>query len=132
MPGKIDRNAPHLVGKYFELDENECEFAFPPVNEQILPWEDIDESNAHRACPTVGCNGNVKITEGGNSQYAWYFLTNISNQYIGVTIERRWIYQGKWRRETARHRLYAGQYKEVFSFPRNQSPICCIVACNIE
>lgn len=132
MAEKIDINAPHLAGKYLVLDETGSEFEFPPAHELVSPWEHAAEAKSAAACASSGCAGKVKVSEQGNTQYAWYYLTNSANGYAGVTIERWWIYQNQWRKDTVRHRLYPGQHKEVFSFPRNQKPMCCIIACNPE
>ena len=129
---KLDLNAPHLVGKYIEVSSDGTEFALPPSDFSIEGTEESDEDLSLLACNSSGCNNKVKVSEDGNSKYAWYFLTNRSNGYAGITIERRWIYQGKWRKDTVRHRLYPGQHKEVFSFPRKQRPMCCIIDCSLQ
>lgn len=129
---KLDLDAPHLVGKCFETSEDGTEFLSPPSDYIVESSEDSKEELSTLRCDSNGCGNTVKVTEEGNTQYAWYYLTNSSNKYSGVTIERRWVYQGQWRKDTVRHRLYPGQHKEVFSFPRNQRPMCCIIACNHE
>ena len=129
---KIDLSAPHLVGMYFETSDDGTEFIFPPVEQHIVATEDIDKNSEQTLCENSGCGGKVKVTEEGNSKYAWYYLTNTGNKYAGVTIERKWVYQGRWKKQTVRHRLYPGQHKEVFSFPRNQKPACCVTACGFE
>jgi len=132
MKKKLDLNGPHIVGKYFEVNKDETEFAFPPRDYYVLEMSDSIESLGLIECNVKGCNNQVIVTENGNTTYAWYFLTNNGDKYAVVTIERRWIYEGKWRRDTVRHRLYPGEYKEVFSFPRNQNPLCSTIACSFE
>lgn len=89
--------------------------------------EDVAEALVSKSCKQF-----VKITEEGNREYAWFYLTNNGSQYVGVTIKKTWIYEGRRKKETARIRLYPGQRREVFSFPRNQKPTCKIVQCNAE
>ena len=84
------------------------------------------------AYPPWGCNYQVQLTEEGNTDYAWYFLTNHCDKaQATVSIERSWIYQGELKKETRQHVLYAKERREVFNFPRNQDPQCGIIACNL-
>lgn len=129
---KIDISAPKLRGKYIEVNKNGTEFALPPCDYLVLKIENSDEDLSLLACSSTGCDNKVSVSEDGNPTYAWYNLTNNGDKYAGVTIERRWIYEGAWRKDTVRHRLYPGEHKEVFSFPRNQNPMCCVIACSFE
>ncbi len=132
MTDKLDLSAPHLAGRYFETDDAATEFKFPPTQEKVSETEEVETDLSKNRCDAKGCDGLVKVTEEGNREYAWYYLTNNGDVYAGVTIERRWLYNGRWRRDTVRHRLYPGQHKEVFSFPRRQKPQCCITKCRFE
>jgi hypothetical protein len=129
---KLDLKAPHLLGKYFEVSEDGTEFSMPPRDYLIVDIKESSDDLSLLACSSAGCNNQVKITEEGNANYAWYYLTNRGSKNAGVTIEKRWIYQGRWSTETARYSLYPGQHVEAFSFPRNQNPMCCIINCTIE
>ncbi|GEM_PF-4913337 len=130
MSEKLNLSDPIFNGKFFETNEENTELTAPPVNFQVIKAiEEVDSID--QQCNYSGCGNQIKISEEGNSQYAWYYLNNSSSKYADVTIERRWIYGGSWRRETVAHKLYPGERREVFSFPRNQNPLCCIVACNI-
>ncbi|WP_409416018.1 hypothetical protein [Flavobacterium sp. PS2] len=128
---KIDLNDPRLRGKYYETNIEETEFSIPPRDFLELGIEKADDDLSSFICNNTGCNNQVKITDRGNAEYAWYYLDNVSNRDTTVTIERRWIYQGSWQRETVQCRLYPGETREVFSFPRNQNPMCCILVCAI-
>lgn len=96
------------------------------------PAQEASEKHGSARCADKGCQAKVKVSEEGNAEYAWYYLTNTATKYANVTIERRWVYEAQWLKETKRHRLYPGQHKDVFSFPRNQRPKCCITACSFE
>lgn len=126
---KIDPNSPELKGKLFQLNESGTEFMYPPRSEEITDPTDLNDDAATLACAADGCKRKVKVSDEGNVDYAWYYLTNNSDSDATVTIERRWIYEGRWRKDTAQHRLYPGEHREVFSFPRNQNPMCCITVC---
>lgn len=126
---KIDTQSPYLKGKIFKLNGSGDQLEFPPRTEQISPWKESDDESL-MACELVGCDKKVKISDKGNREYAWYYLTNGSDKNVGVTIERRWIYEGRLRTETVRYQLYPREDREVFSFPRNQNPMCCILSCN--
>lgn len=128
MNEKLNLNDASLVGKYYETNTDQTEFAFQPAEFVIL--ESISVLNEiPLTCNVSGCDNLIRVTEEGNSQYAWYYLNNSGSKYADVTIERRWMYEGKWRRETILHKLYPGERREVFSFPRNQQPLCCIIVC---
>jgi len=126
MTEPIDINAPHLVGKYLELSDDGTELAIPPRDEHLTAAEDTDEELAAEALPEA-CD--VVVTEDGNPTYAWFFLTNRGTTDATVTIERSWTYQNRRRRDTAQHRLYPGQHKNVFNMPRRQDPRCRIIRC---
>lgn len=130
---RIDLDAPCLAGKMVTLDKDGTELVRPPVDCVILSGpEEVPDADKAR-CDASGCDRKVTVSnDSDNDQYAWYYLTNSGDTYMGVTIERRWMYQGRQWKETARYRLYPGQYREVFSFPNSQRPQCCIVACAAE
>ena len=95
--------------------------------------EDVErapDSIANDARP-VGCDGKVEVSERGNAQYAWYYLTNNADADATVTIKRRWLYEGGYLSDTKQHILFPGEEKEVFSFPRNQNPTCTIIRCSL-
>ncbi|AJD49989.1 hypothetical protein S7S_17885 [Isoalcanivorax pacificus W11-5] len=129
---RIDLKAPWLAGKIFALNDAGTELAAPPADHIVLSGPEKGVVDENLRCELSGCDRKVKVSEEGNAKYAWYYLTNSADTYVGVTIERRWVYDGQLRKDTVRHRLYPGQHKEVFSFPRNQSPVCCILACAAE
>ncbi|WP_119791312.1 hypothetical protein [Flavobacterium anhuiense] len=128
---KIDLNDPKLKGKYYDVNDEGTEFSIPPRDFLDLGIEKVDEDLSLFVCNSTGCSNQVKITDRGNAEYAWYYLDNLSETDATITIERRWIYEGSWRRETAQCRLYPGEIREVFSFPRNQNPMCCITVCSL-
>jgi len=127
---KIDITLPFLKGKIYKFNEDGSELEYPPRGEVIEPWKEISSTNILPPCKLNGCDKKVVVTDKGNVDYAWYYLTNNSDNNVAVTIERRWIYEGRLRTETARHQLYPGEDKEVFSFPRNQQPLCCVLTCS--
>jgi hypothetical protein len=129
---RIDPNAPWLVGKVFAMNEAGTELVAPPADQVVVSGPETGVAAESLRCEPFGCDRKVKVSEEGNAKYAWYYLTNSADTYVGVTIERRWVYAGQNRKDTVRHRLYPGQHKEVFSFPRNQNPACCILACAAE
>lgn len=130
MSDQLNLSDPILDGKYFETNADRTEFVRPPVSSYVVE-EVQDRDDLDQQCSTTGCNNQVRITEEGNSQYAWYYLTNGTGKSADVTIERWWVYAGRWQRETVSHRLYPGERREVFSFPRNQQPRCCVNFCNV-
>lgn len=128
---KINKNDPQFNGMYIELSEDQTELALPPMREFVEEIRDVSASDNSNPQP-YGCDRKVKVTENGNIKYAWYYLTNDGNKYAGVTIEKSWDYKGQRRRATERHRLYPGEVKNVFNFPRRQNPACGITKCAFE
>ena len=127
---ELDNNFPYFKGMYYEIDNGEMKS--PPSENITVSKTESGENFDVAQCLLKGCSDKVEVSENGNHKYAWYFLTNKGDSYAGVTIKRWWIYKNQWLFDTKRHRLYPGQHKEVFSFPRNQRPQCCIVACEFE
>lgn len=110
---------------YFEDTIHETE------DSETLTLEELPYSDSN--CLHTGCSNKVIIEDKGDPMiHALYVITNKSDDYVGVTLRREWMYEYKLRFDTSRHRLYPGEYKEVFPFPRNQKPKCCIVSCNFE
>ncbi|WP_417211916.1 hypothetical protein [Acinetobacter venetianus] len=128
---KLDPSSLFLKGKIYKLNEDGTELEYPPRDYLIEPWVELESTNVLPPCKTHGCDKKVIVTDKGNVDYAWYYLTNKSDSSAAVTTERRWMYQGKLRTETVRYQLYPGEDREVFSFPRNQQPLCCIVNCSL-
>jgi hypothetical protein len=102
------------------------------VDHITVAAESSDEEVIPGQCLHKGCSDKVVVSENGNTKYAWYYLTNKESRYAGVTIKYWWVYKNQWKSDTNRHRLYPGQHKEVFSFPRNKRPQCCIIFCDFE
>ncbi|HEO1839107.1 TPA: hypothetical protein VAM29_002548 [Acinetobacter baumannii] len=125
----LDTSSAFLKGKIYKLNQDGTELEFPPRDEVIEPWKEIENINILPPCKLNGCDKKVIVTDKGNVDYAWYYLKNNSDNYVAVTIERRWIYEGRLRTETANRQLYPGAEEEVFSFPRNQQPLCCVISC---
>ena len=126
----IDKEISYFKGTIYEIEDGEMKS--PPVDHITISEESSGEEYVQAQCLHKGCSDKVVVSENGNHQYAWYYLTNKGSNYAGVTIKRWWVYKNQWRFDTERHRLYPGQHKEVFSFPRNQNPQCCIIACDFE
>ena len=96
------------------------------------PVFEVDDSGGCDQPPTLsGCGGAVRITERGNPDYAWYYLTNHGDQDAGVTIQKRWRYNNECRTQTERIELYPREDREVFSFNRKQDPRCSILSCSL-
>ncbi len=127
----LDTKSSILKGKIYKLSGDGTELEYPPRESLIEPFVELDSANILPPCKVHGCDKKVIVTDKGNVDYAWYYLTNNSDSNAAVTTERRWIYQGKLRTETVRYQLYPGEDREVFSFPRNQQPLCCIVTCSL-
>ena len=96
------------------------------------PFEVSDRSVCDQSPVMAGCQGKVKISERGNPDYAWYYITNDSDKDATVTIQKRWIYNNECRTATQQVKLYPQEDREVFSFPRNQRPTCSILSCSLS
>lgn len=130
-PKQIDLTAPHFSEKIVETDDAALELKFPPRDEIVEAFVETDVLSEPTEEEKSGCGGLVVVSEDGNPQYAWWFLTNRSTSTANVTIERRWVYQGKWRKEKARFSLGPGRKREVMSMARHQHPSIRILQCNL-
>jgi len=78
------------------------------------------------------CGGAINLEDRGNTEYVWWYLINTGDQAATLTIRRSWLYEGRIRTDTRQHNLYPGEEREVFSFPRNQTPKVGFVACQLH
>ncbi|MBZ4374183.1 hypothetical protein [Corallococcus sp. AS-1-6] len=102
-------------GEKFEVD------TAPNTNQEPITFQ----SNAN-------CGRTLSVEDRGNSQYAWFYLVNGSDQTATVTIRRSWVYEGQNRSDTQRHVLYAREEREVFSFDRRQQPRLTVLSCALS
>lgn len=75
------------------------------------------------------CRADLAVSDRGNTRYAWLYVTNETTSKVEVTAERRWTYQGRRLTDTRVFNLAPKESREVFSFPRNQSPSLRILHC---
>ena len=93
--------------------------------------DDVDPDTMTDAAEADTCDGKITLSDRGNSTYSWLYLTNTAKTQATLTIERSWMYQGRRRTDKKQHTLAPDESREVFSFPRNQSPRVSIVSCSL-
>lgn len=99
---------------------------------QLAGPDDLNEFVIEAPAETSeDCDGAVTVSDRGNVEHAWWYLTNGADRDATVTIRRTWEYQGETRSDTRQHTLYPGEEREVFSFPRRQNPRIALIRCRI-
>lgn len=77
------------------------------------------------------CGGKVVKSDRGNTDNAWWYLTNTADRDATVSIKRSWRYKDEWRSDTKEHTLFPGEERDVFDFPRNQEPRVDLLFCRL-
>jgi len=127
---KIDTSAEYLKGRYYEMNSEGTELAFPPIETHVISTNAIKEKS-DVAKYDAGCGGKVRLTRSGSGNEVHFYLKNHSDKNATVTLELSWTYQNRRYSQTAQHNLYPGQNKLVFGFALKQNPGCSIIACSL-
>jgi hypothetical protein len=98
--------------------------------------DDLGSFETVAALPSAGaaadCDGAIRLEDRGNQDYRWWYLINTAGEDATLSIRRSWMFAGAIRTDTRQHRLYPGEEREVFSFPRNQDPRVTFLHCRLE